>query len=177
MPICVDPDLEAIEGFPLDGEAVGIVRRRIVIHADALDASDAQLHALVAHELAHHQGHHVLFGKVWKFLVTAAGLGLFLSMMFTAVITQDFRVLAVLVAFFLSYPAFVMLFSGWISRRLEIDADRRAARLLDTPEPIVSSLRSAPSRSSPSGLRERFWRLCYPWPSADARLAALDSEH
>lgn len=176
MPIYVDPELEAIEDFPLDGEAVGWVPgdRRIVLHSDALDAPDVQLRAVVAHEIGHHRGHHVFFSKVWKGIVMAVGIVLLLSMMYTAIYTQNLRLLVVLLPFYLAYPAFVMLSSGWISRRLELDADRRAARLIGL-DAYRASLVPGPE-VSPSGIHERFWLLCHPWPSAADRLAALDSE-
>lgn len=176
MPIYVDPDLEAVEDYPLGGEAVGWLpgSRRIVLRGDVFENySDPQLHGLLAHEIGHHRGSHVLMSKIWKCVMAAVVLILFLVGMIGWWLTLDLWVLAALISALVLLVPLTMLSSAWISRRLEVDADRRAIDLLGTSEPIVALREPEANAPRPSGLREWFWELCHPWPHPDDRLEAL----
>lgn len=177
IPIYVDPELEAMEGFRLDGEAQGWVpgRRRIVIHAAALDASAEELRALVAHELAHHQRHHVLISKLCQLVGALAVLSLLVAVLVVTVLTRDLWALGLIPVFIGGLLPTLMMWSSWCSRRMEIDADRRAARLVGIDAYRASLVGPDEPEASPSGLHDWFWWLCCPWPSESERLAALES--
>lgn len=176
MPIYVDPGLEAVDDFALAGEAEGWRRgtRRIVLREDVIDRlDDDQLRGLVGHEIGHHQGSHVLMGKICRCLMASVVLVIFGVGMVAWWLTLDLWVLAALVFVIVLFVPLVMLSSAAISRRLEIDADRRAIDLLGSSEPLVALRAPEADAPRPSGLREWFWELCHPWPHPDDRLAAL----
>lgn len=180
MPICVEKDLDAaedidtIEEFPLAGEAVGWLpgRRRIDLNATVFDYDDELLHAIVAHEMGHHRGHHIFITKVWKWVSVVIALSIF----FAGFVMSLFHLwlIPVFVGIIMSLIPIVMMSSGWFSRKLEFDADRRAAALLDGTEQL-EALCDAESaeRPEPSSLRDRFYELSYPWPTSEQRLESL----
>lgn len=175
MPIYVDPDLEAVDDFALAGEAVGWRRgtRRIILREDVIERVDnGQLRGLVAHEIGHHRGYHGVLNKIWKCLVAVVVLVVFGIGMVGWWLTLDLRVLAALVAALVLFVPLVMLSSSWFSRRLELDADRRAVEILGDSEPIEALCQPA-EELHPSGVREWFWYYCHPWPSSSEQLRAL----
>jgi Zn-dependent protease with chaperone function len=169
IPVCVsiEPLTMISEKVTLRGQAVGgfLTDRQILLHEDVFDRlDDAGVQALLAHEIGHHRGYHnhitdigtvilalplvsggigaVLWGKTWPILVGLAGLFVFL------------------------------LVAMAVSRRLELDADRRAAEVLGDAESLEALCDSDHCEKS-LGIKERWDQLWSPWPSETRRLAVI----
>lgn len=176
IPVCVTDVIESMDDvITLHGEASGwrSSERQIMLSSGAFEQlEDDQLRALLAHEIGHHRGNHPRQFRMAKtglvvgaFLLLGAGLGgsIFLG-------PWVIGMWGVLLAGWM----FLVIFGGaWLSRAMEFDADRRAIEMLGTTEPLEALIRPGVT-PPPVGVRDRLVELCYPWPTADRRLASLD---
>lgn len=174
--IRVVEEIEAVDDVLwLSGEAVGWLpgRRRIELSERSIEhLSDEQLLGLAAHELGHHRGRHVLVSKLLKAIVVIATLTAFLAGFVWWLVTTQLAWLAVSIAA-VTGAVLVSLFAiPALSRRLELDADRRGAALIGRTEPLEALC--DPTTEHASGLRDRLADLCFPWPRDEDRLRSLE---
>lgn len=178
IPVRVSASIEPLEDvIELHGEATGWRSgdREIVLSSRAFSRlDDEQLRALLSHEIGHHRGRHPLLSLVFKAAVMACAIpivpvGLTVGLFFSL---WTFAAYAAVTA---GYVLFVVFGGAWVSRRLELAADRRAVELLGSTAPLEALVRPGVT-PPPTGLRARVADLCYPWPRCDRRLAALDNQ-
>lgn len=167
--------IEPIEDvISLHGEATGWRSgdRRIVLSSQAFDRlDDEQLRALLAHEIGHHRGRHPLLHRAFKTAVLACAVPIVPAGLAVGLFLPWAAVLYVVVT--AVYVLFVVFGGAWLSRRLDLDADRRAVELLGATEPLEALVRPEVTEP-PTGLRDRVGDLCFPWPRSSQRLASLD---
>ncbi|WP_248911074.1 M48 family metalloprotease [Halocatena marina] len=176
IPVCVDPELEMIDGFALGGQAVGWLpgRRRVVLREEVFESYDnEQLRGLVAHELGHHLGPHTFVSYFAKSVGMVLGVAVIGGGLLQWLRTWDlWRLAFLLIAAILLLPA-LQMWSAAVSRRLEYDANRRAIELLGDSAPVEALLEPRTDEPRPSTIREYYGELCYPWPHPADQLAAL----
>lgn len=176
IPIRVADEIEAIEDVLwLSGEATGWRpgRRRVELSERSIEhLNDDALLGLVAHEIGHHRGYHVILAKLIKAVVIIAALTAFLGGFAAFFATSTLAYLSVPVVGITAAVLFSLFGSPALSRWMEYDADRRAAMLLGSTEPLEALC--DPISPRPSGLRDRLADLCYPWPHPADRLASLE---
>ncbi|CAH2599168.1 M48 family metallopeptidase [Rhodovastum atsumiense] len=122
--------------------------KRIVLFDTLLDRStDAEVEAIVAHELGHFHHHHVLFGLLRSAVITFAGLAAFGWLCKQDWLLPSFGIpwrddaLALVVCFFLASlvgPP-LTLAGNWLSRRNEFQADDYARKHAGAA-PMISAL-------------------------------------
>lgn len=167
------------EIIPLAAKAVGHwpQDRSIIIWDGCFEQyTDRQLTGLLAHELGHHDGHHILLKRIVKLAIAGLGTVVMLGLLALGFLSGarlqwgvfagcvagcvvGFCLVGLLVVF--SWPA--------LSRRLEIAADRRGAALLGSTAPLEAMC--LPDADLPR--EDLLTELTYPYPHPADRLAAL----
>lgn len=178
IPVRVSLEEMTLDGegmIPLAGQAVGHwpFERRVILREECFETySDLQLTGLLAHELGHHDGRHVLLARAGKFAICLLALASFGGLWGLALLSAGQAAWGAFVGCLLGFAlviAVVLLGSAWVSRRVELAADRRAAALLDNTEPLESLCR--PGEDMDRG--PRWAELLYPSPHPADRCAAL----
>lgn len=165
----------------LSGEAVGwrSSTQRVVLAERCFECEeDAQLVGLLAHELGHHDGNHLLFSKCFKWCIAGLGLLVVCSLLVGVVggsLTERWLLVVGSLVAIGAVPFVLMLGSARVSRWMELDATRRGALLLGETAPLEALYE--PRADDEYG---PLWaELLYPYPHPTAKLeqlAALDDD-
>lgn len=171
------------EAMTLDDEALIAVaakavgwwpfERAIILREQCFDYSDEQLLGLLAHEIGHHRGHHGLWSRLATGGSVVVCLPVLLALAFGGVggglITGRWLVVLGSVLAMILLAGAIMLGSARISHWMEHDANRRAAALLDDPEPVAALYRDRANEG-----RADWWsEAIYPHPHPADQLDRL----
>lgn len=177
IPVRVAEEIEAAEGLlRLNGEATGwrAGQRRITLSSSAVEhLDDEQLRGLLAHEVGHQRGQHLL---IWRG-IRAIEMGLAVAVIplgfLAGLLIDGLWSWALLPAALVCLILFVLVGGAALSRWMEYDADRRGATLLGSTQPLESLCRPGVA-PPPPGVGDRLAAMCYPWPHPADRLASLE---
>jgi Zn-dependent protease with chaperone function len=186
IPVCVTAEptvfFETEEWVrTLSGEAVGwrSSTRRVVLSERCFECEeDAPLVGLLAHELGHHDGNHLLLSTCFKWGVAVLGLFVVCSLLVGIVggiLTEHWLLVVGSFVAIGAVPFVLMLGSARVSRWMELDATHRGALLLGETGPLEALYE--PRADDEYG---PLWaELLYPYPHPTAKLeqlAALDED-
>lgn len=147
--------------------------RSIVLSTEQFErADDEQLLGLFAHEVGHHAGYHGLVQGVCKVLVGGLAFVVLVGLLVGVVgsVVSERWLLTALSVGAIGLVFFCLpLIGGTLSRRFELDADRRGADLLGSTAPLEALYKPGADTEYASWWAEK----CYPWPHPADRLAAL----
>lgn len=163
----------------------GLGQSKRIVFFDTLlkQLSEAEILAVLAHELGHFRHRHVLKRLTWTFAIMLGLLWLLGQLMqqpwfYQGLgVTQGSTAVALLL-FFLVLPVFTFIFAplgSWLSRRQEFEADAYAAKQAcasDLIAALVKLYRDNASTLTPDPLFSMYY---YTHPPATIRIAALKS--
>lgn len=161
----------------------GLGKSKRIVFFDTLlkQLSEAEILAVLAHELGHFHHRHVLKRLFWTFAMMLGLLFLLGQIMQQSWFYQGLGVAqgntaVALLLFFLVLPVFTFIFSplgSWLSRKQEFEADAYAAKQADARDlvtALVKLYRDNASTLTPDPLFSMFY---YSHPPAAIRIAAL----
>ncbi len=161
----------------------GLGQSKRIVFFDTLlkQLNEAEILAVLAHELGHFRHRHVLKRLVWTFAIMLGLLWLLGQLMHQPWFYQGLGVThgstaVALLLFFLILPVFTFIFAplgSWLSRRQEFEADAYAAQQAhasDLIAALVKLYRDNASTLTPDPLFSMYY---YTHPPATIRIAAL----
>lgn len=157
--------------------------RKIVLFDTLIDKhSTDEIVAVLAHEIGHFKLHHIIQSVIQSIVISGfllKGLSLLMdnSRLFAAFqVTQVSTYAGLIFASFLFSPVMrvISIFTHWMSRRHEYEADRFAAQTYGNPEALISALKKL-SADNLSHLTPHWLKIAleYTHPPVLLRVAAL----
>jgi Zn-dependent protease with chaperone function len=133
------------------------------------NVTSVQVEAVVAHELAHAKKKHVLKSLLIMLLPMFIGMNLFLYSWINRASASNYII---------TIAGIILIFAGNIiatpiQRRFELEADALSAKILGTPEPMISALQRISELNLIPRKYPRFIEWGLPHPSIETRIKKI----